>query len=129
MARRASWIEYELGGDTFAIAKADEQWMPSDQGTGVALRSRDLDAAIDKLEDSGVRVRHGAVRSRRSARGVVQDPDGNKIMIHKLKSGLRTMAVLVDKNTRLLRAGHHRATPADSTRSSAWNTARTLSPA
>ena len=79
------WIEYEVGGDTLAIASVGEHWRPSDQGTGAALEVEDFDAAIQKLK---VAVTHFAAEPFETPccyMAVVQDPDGNKLIIHKLK--------------------------------------------
>ena len=81
------WIEYEAGGDTIAITKANEQFMPSDQGLSVALEVEDFDAAINKLKVAVIRFPLEPFESPVCRVAVVQDPDGNKIMIHKLKAG------------------------------------------
>ena len=80
------WIEYEIGKDTLAIANISETWTPSDQGTGAALEVEDFDAAIKKLKDAKVRFAMDAFESPVCHMAIVQDPDGNKLMIHKLKS-------------------------------------------
>ncbi len=81
------WIEYEAGGDTIAIAKANELFMPSDQGISVALEVEDFDAAVTKIKAAVPRFALEPFESRVCHAAVVQDPDGNKIMIHKLKAG------------------------------------------
>jgi predicted enzyme related to lactoylglutathione lyase len=81
------WIEYEAGGDTVAIAKANDQFMPSAQGISVALEVEDFDAAIDKMKAAVIRFALEPFESPVCRVAVVQDPDGNKIMIHKLKAG------------------------------------------
>ena len=80
------WIEYAIGKDTLAIANVGDTWTPSDQGTGAALEVEDFDAAIKKLKDAKVRFAAEAFESPVCHMAVVQDPDGNKLMIHKLKS-------------------------------------------
>jgi predicted enzyme related to lactoylglutathione lyase len=81
------WIEYDAGGHTVAIATANEHFMPSDQGTSVALEVDDFDAAIMKLKSAQTRFALEPFESPVCHVAVVQDPDGNKIMIHKLKAG------------------------------------------
>ncbi|HSH38160.1 MAG TPA: VOC family protein [Chthoniobacterales bacterium] len=81
------WIEYEAGGDTIAITRANEQFMPSDQGISVALEVEDFDAAILKMKVAVIRFALEPTESPVCHVAVVQDPDGNKIMIHKLKAG------------------------------------------
>jgi predicted enzyme related to lactoylglutathione lyase len=80
------WIEYGLGKDTLAIASISETWTPSDQGTGAALEMEDFDAAIAELKKANVIFAMDAFESPVCHMAIVQDPDGNKLMIHKLKA-------------------------------------------
>ena len=80
------WIEYAIGNETLAIANVGEQWMPSDQGTGAALEVEDFDDAIKRLKDRRVRFAADPFETPCCHMAVVQDPDGNKLIIHKLKS-------------------------------------------
>ena len=79
------WIEYAMGDNTLAIANVGEQWTPSDQGTGVALEVKDFDEAIKHLKDQKVRFAAEPFETPCCHMAVVQDPDGNKLIIHKLK--------------------------------------------
>ena len=79
------WIEYGVGNDTLAIANVGDAWTPSDQGTGAALEVEDFDEAISRLKDRQVRFAAEPFETPCCHMAVVQDPDGNKLMIHKLK--------------------------------------------
>jgi predicted enzyme related to lactoylglutathione lyase len=79
------WIEYGVGEDTLAIANVSDMWRPSDQGTGVAFEVEDFDEAIQRLKDRHVRFAAEPFETPCCHMAVVQDPDGNKLMIHKLK--------------------------------------------
>ena len=79
------WIEYAIGNETLAIANVGEQWTPSDQGTGAALEVEDFDDAIKRLKDRHVRFAAEPFETPCCHMAVVQDPDGNKLIIHKLK--------------------------------------------
>ncbi|MGC2354017.1 MAG: VOC family protein [Candidatus Udaeobacter sp.] len=79
------WIEYGVGEDTLAIANVSDTWRPSDQGTGAALEVEDFDEAIQRLKDQHVRFAAEPFETPCCHMAVVQDPDGNKLMIHKLK--------------------------------------------
>jgi predicted enzyme related to lactoylglutathione lyase len=79
------WIEYTLGTDTLAIANVGEQWRPSDQGTSAALEVEDFDKAVKHLKDRQVRFAAEPFETPCCRMAVVQDPDGNKLIIHKLK--------------------------------------------
>jgi predicted enzyme related to lactoylglutathione lyase len=79
------WIEYAVGDDTLAIANVSDTWTPSDQGTGAALEVEDFAEAIKGLKDRHVRFAAEPFETPCCHMAVVQDPDGNKLMIHKLK--------------------------------------------
>ena len=79
------WVEYDLGNNTLAIASVGPQWIPSDQGTGAALEVDDFDASVKSLKESGVRFAVEPYESPCCWMAIIQDPDGNNIVIHKLK--------------------------------------------
>ena len=79
------WIEYAVGDDTVALAALETEWLPSDQGTAAALEVEDFDAAIHKLRDAVIRFAADPFETPCCHMAVVQDPDGNKLIIHKLK--------------------------------------------
>jgi predicted enzyme related to lactoylglutathione lyase len=79
------WIEYFVGDNTLAIANVGDQWIPSDQGTSAALEVEDFDAAIQELKDQAVPFAAEPFETPCCHMAVVQDPDGNKLIIHKLK--------------------------------------------
>jgi catechol 2,3-dioxygenase-like lactoylglutathione lyase family enzyme len=79
------WVEYEFGDSTLAIASVGDQWKPSPDGTSVAIEVDDYDAAIKELKAADVPFAMETIESPVCHMAVVQDPDGNKIIIHKLK--------------------------------------------
>ena len=79
------WIEYSVGEDTLAIANVGEQWTPSDQGTGAALEMENFDEAIAELKKAKIKFDAEPFETPCCHMAVVQDPDGNKLIIHKLK--------------------------------------------
>jgi len=79
------WIEYTVGDNTLAIANVGGGWRPSDQGTGAALEVENFDEAIERLRNQGVPFAAEPFETRCCHMAVVQDPDGNKLIIHKLK--------------------------------------------
>ena len=79
------WIEYGVGQDTLAIANVGDDWRPSDQGTGAAFEVENFEEAIKHLRDRGVPFAAEPFETPCCHMAVVQDPDGNKMMIHKLK--------------------------------------------
>ena len=80
------WIEYDVGDDTLAIANVSDTWTPSDQGTGAAFEVEDFDEAIRRLKDRQVPFAGEPFETPCCHMAVIQDPDGNKLMIHKLKT-------------------------------------------
>ena len=81
----AKWIEYTVGDNTLAIANVGEQRMPSDQGTGAAFEVENFDEAIKQLKNQGVPFAAEPFETPCCHMAVVKDPDGNKLIIHKLK--------------------------------------------
>jgi predicted enzyme related to lactoylglutathione lyase len=79
------WIEYAVGEDTLVIANVSDTWRPSDQGTGAALEVEDFDDAIKRLKDRQVHFAAEPFETPCCHMAVVQDSDGNKLIIHKLK--------------------------------------------
>ena len=79
------WVEYAVGTNTLAIANVGEQWTPSDQGTAAAIEVEDFDEAIKRLKERQVRFAAEPFETPCCHMAVVQDPDGNKLIIHKLK--------------------------------------------
>jgi predicted enzyme related to lactoylglutathione lyase len=80
-----NWIEYAVGDNTLAIANVGTQWTPSDQGTGAALEVEDFEETVNELRRRGVRFAAEPFETPCCHMAVVQDPDGNKLIIHKLK--------------------------------------------
>jgi predicted enzyme related to lactoylglutathione lyase len=79
------WIEYAVGDDTLAIANVGEQWTPSDEGTAGAFEVENFDEAIKFLKDRHVPFAADPFETPCCHMAVVQDPDSNKLIIHKLK--------------------------------------------
>ena len=79
------WIEYAVGEDTLAIANVGEQWTPSDQGTGATFEVENFEKAIKHLHDRHVPFAAEPFETPCCRMAVIQDPDGNKLIIHKLK--------------------------------------------
>jgi len=78
------WTEYSIGEGTLALACVGEQWRPSNQGTSAALEVKNLEDAITCLEER--KISYDKVDSPVCRMAIIEDPDGNKLTIHKLKS-------------------------------------------
>jgi len=82
-----AWIEYDIGPGTLAIGNGVPEWKPSCDGGLVALEVEDFDAAIQRLRDEGVVFARGPAETPVCHMAVIQDPDGNSIIIHRRKPG------------------------------------------
>ena len=78
------WTEYSIGEGTLAIACVGEQWKPSNDGTSAALEVENLKEAIARFDQR--KLAYDKVDSPVCRMAIVEDPDGNKLIIHKLKS-------------------------------------------
>ena len=80
------WIEYELGDATLAITNSgDDKWRPSTQGPVVALEVADFAGAVAGLRAANVTFLAEPLDFPSCNLAVVQDPDGNRLVIHKKK--------------------------------------------
>jgi predicted enzyme related to lactoylglutathione lyase len=77
------WTEYSIGEGTLAIACVGDQWKPSNEGTSTALEVENLEEAIARLEER--KTAYDKVDSPVCRMVIIEDPDGNKLIIHKLK--------------------------------------------
>ena len=80
------WLEYDLAGQTLALAKASDQWEPNPDGGGACLELHDLDAAVAYLESKAVRVVMDAQDFPFCRMALIADPDGNTIALHQRKA-------------------------------------------
>lgn len=78
------WTEYSIGPGTLAIACIGDEWKPSDEGTSTALEVENLEDAKARLKER--KIAFEEVDSPVCRMAVIQDPDGNKLIIHKLKT-------------------------------------------
>lgn len=81
------WVEYDIGSGTLGIGCYGEVWKPSSDGTCIALEVDDPDAEVARLKSNGVRVHREVMDAPLCRFAIVNDPDGNPILLHKRKSG------------------------------------------
>jgi predicted enzyme related to lactoylglutathione lyase len=77
------WVEYDIGASTFALGCYGAVWQPSNQGTCVGFEVDDVDQEIARLRSKGVTVAMEPMTSPLCRFAIVNDPDGNRILIHK----------------------------------------------
>jgi catechol 2,3-dioxygenase-like lactoylglutathione lyase family enzyme len=81
------WIEYDIGASTLAISNmAGEMWKPCSDGPGVAFEVENFDTAIAALKAGGVPFTLEPVASPSCSMAIINDPDGNSVVIHKRKA-------------------------------------------
>jgi predicted enzyme related to lactoylglutathione lyase len=79
------WVEYDLAGQTLALARASDQWQPNPNGGGACLEVHDLDRAVAHLRESGVAIVMGIQDYPICRLALIADPDGNTIALHQRK--------------------------------------------
>ena len=81
-----AFIEYAVGPDTLAIGMGAPEFKPGRTGATAALEvDGDFDAAIKELKDKKVRFIMEHYDGPVCDMILIEDPDGNQIMIHRRK--------------------------------------------
>ena len=80
-----AFIEYDMGPDTLAIGMGAPNFSPGKTGGTVALEVDDFDAALVELKAKGVKLLMEPADFPSCNMVIIEDPDGNQIMIHKRK--------------------------------------------
>lgn len=80
------WLEYDLAGQTLALAKASAQWQPNPNGGGACLEVHDLDAAVAHVKAEGARIVLDIQDFPICRMALISDPDGNTIALHQCKA-------------------------------------------
>lgn len=78
------WIEYDIGSGTLSIGKYPG-WEPTSQGCTVGLEVEDFATAVAMLQSAGVTFTMGPMETPMCHMLMIQDPDGNPLIIHKRK--------------------------------------------
>ncbi len=78
-------VEYDLGASTFAIGCGAPMFKPGGHSVAVALEVDDFPAAVQRLRDRGVKITREPAESPLCQMVLIEDPDGNPIMIHRRK--------------------------------------------
>ena len=80
------WVEYDLpGGGCLAITTVTGDTPAADAGGTVAFEVDDLDALCAALEAKGVVFKSDMIHSPVCRMRVIQDSEGNAILLHQLK--------------------------------------------
>ncbi len=79
------WLEYDIAGQTLALARASEQWSPNPNGGGACLEVADLDKAVAHLKENGVTIVMEIQDYPICRLALIADPDGNTLALHQRK--------------------------------------------
>ena len=79
------WFEYEVGPHTFSIG-SHESFKPSNDGPSLALEMDDFAESVAHLKKQNVKFQMEPIETPVCHMAMIQDPDGNKLVIHKRKS-------------------------------------------
>jgi predicted enzyme related to lactoylglutathione lyase len=80
------WVEFDLAGQTLALARASEQWEPNPNGGGACLELHDLDSALAYLKSKDVKVVMDIQDFPFCRMALIADPDGNTLALHQRKA-------------------------------------------
>lgn len=80
------WVEYDIGAGCLAlISGGGKDWPPGSTGVAAAFEVEDFQASLDKLKASGVNLVFEPFDTPVCRMVVVNDPDGNRVVLHKRK--------------------------------------------
>ena len=81
------WVEFDLpGGGCLAITTVTPNEPSASAGGTIAFEVDDLPAVIADLKSKGVAFAVEGIESPVCRMAIVKDPDGNAIILHKLKT-------------------------------------------
>ena len=79
------WVEFDIGPGTLAITTGDGQMIPGAKGAMVAIEVEDLAACVRELEAKGTKLAGAPFDSPVCTGAMLNDPDGNQLMLHQRK--------------------------------------------
>lgn len=80
------WVEFDLAeGGCLAITNVSESTPSAGAGGMIALEVADLDVLVADLKAKGAELAGEGIEGPGCHMAVVKDPDGNAIILHKLK--------------------------------------------
>jgi catechol 2,3-dioxygenase-like lactoylglutathione lyase family enzyme len=79
-------IEYNVGDSAIALGAGADSFKPGKLGPGVALEVVDFTKAVDELRAKKVKFLMEPLDTSVCHMALIEDPDGNQIMIHHRKA-------------------------------------------
>lgn len=78
-------VEYDIGSGTFSIGCGAPMLKPGGSNVVVALEVDDFPAAVQRLRDLKVKIAMEPHDNPLCTMALIEDPDGNPIMVHRRK--------------------------------------------
>jgi predicted enzyme related to lactoylglutathione lyase len=78
-------VEYDLGGGTFSIGCGAPMFKPGGNNVAAALEVDDFTATVEHLRGHKVKFAMEPFENPQCSMVLIEDPDGNPIMIHRRK--------------------------------------------
>jgi predicted enzyme related to lactoylglutathione lyase len=79
-------VEYEIGGGTLSIGSGTPMFKPGGNNAAAGLEVEDFPEAMRRIEEHKVKVTLPATETPVCWMALIEDPDGNPIMIHRRKA-------------------------------------------
>ena len=86
MGEQGHWVEYDIGAGTLGLGRYPG-WKPTGDGCIVGLEVEDFDAAISAIKAAKAPFKMEPFETPVCHMALVNDPDGNTLVIHKRKPG------------------------------------------
>jgi predicted enzyme related to lactoylglutathione lyase len=80
------WVEYDIAGQTFAVTLPGMNSKPGAKGGMIAFEVDDLDKTLAQLKAKNVKFALDVYDSPVCRMAIVEDPDGNELIIHRRKA-------------------------------------------
>lgn len=80
------WVEYGIGGGTFAISNMMNQGQRGTLQPSIAFEVDDFDATLAALRAAGAPFKHEPFDTPVCRMAIAADPDGNEFVIHRRKA-------------------------------------------
>ena len=79
-------VEYDLGNGTFSIGCGAPMFKPGGNNVAAALEVADFAEAMDRVAEHKVKVVMPSTETPVCWMSLIEDPDGNPLMLHKRKA-------------------------------------------
>lgn len=80
------WVEFDIGSGTLSLGLM-EGWNPSPQGGTAGLEVDDFERATEEVRAAGVTITMGPFETSVCHMLMIQDSEGNPLILHKRKPG------------------------------------------